>query len=116
MSHSELDIGESGFALSVGARGDAADAVAFSTDTRITMGGMTATCATFIRRALVCGELSFARGECAAGERGQIQVRRVEAARGRELEFDGVEFEVLRSAVGWELKPRGQDDASMVLR
>ena len=42
--------------------------------------------------------------------------RRIERHHGESFDFDGVHFEVLSPPAVWELKPRGQDDASMVLR
>jgi competence protein ComEC len=46
----------------------------------------------------------------------RFQVTRIERHRGERFDFDGIHFEVLSPPAGWELKPRGQDDASMVLR
>ena len=81
------------------------------------MGGMTAILRNFHPR-----ELWYApnypshevEALCAAADR--LQVRRIERHQGEEFDFDGVHFEVLAPPADWELKPRGQDDASMVLR
>ena len=45
-----------------------------------------------------------------------LRVRRIERHEGEAFDVDGVHFEVLSPPADWELKPRGQDDASMVLR
>jgi competence protein ComEC len=42
--------------------------------------------------------------------------RRVQHHEGESFDFDGVHFDVLSPEADVELKPRGQDDASMVLR
>ena len=46
----------------------------------------------------------------------RLKVRRIERHHGEKFDFDGVHFEVLAPPAAWELKPHGQDDASMVLR
>jgi competence protein ComEC len=118
MSHSELDIGEDVVSPYLWERGlSRLDAAAFSHSHSDHIGGMTAILGNFHPR-----ELWYApnypshevQSLFAAADR--LHVRRVERHKGEAFDFDGVHFEVLSPPVGWELKPRGQDDASMVLR
>ena len=46
----------------------------------------------------------------------RLRIQRVERHGGEEFDFDGVHISVLGPPADWELTPRGQDDASMVLR
>jgi competence protein ComEC len=118
MSHSDLDIGEDVVSPYLWERGlSRLDAAAFSHNHSDHIGGMTAILGNFHPR-----ELWYApnypshevQALFAAADR--LHVRRVERHKGEAFDFDGVHFEVLSPPVGWELKPRGQDDASMVLR
>lgn len=118
MSHSELDIGEDVVSPYLWQRGlSHLDAVAFSHSHSDHIGGMTA-----ILRNFHSGELWYAPNypshevESLFAAADGLQVRRIERHEGEEFDFDGVRFEVLSPPRDWELKPRGQDDASMVLR
>jgi competence protein ComEC len=118
MSHSDLDIGEDVVSPYLWQRGlSGLDAAAISHSHSDHMGGMTAILRNFHPR-----ELWYApnypsrevKALLAAADR--LQVRRIERHRGEAFDFDGVHFEVLAPPADWELKARGQDDASMVLR
>jgi competence protein ComEC len=118
MSHSELDIGEDVVSPYLWQRGlSHLDAVAVSHSHSDHIGGMTA-----ILRNFHPGEMWYAPNypshevQALFAEADGLQVRRVERHEGEAFDFDGVHFEVLSPPVDWELKPRGQDDASMVLR
>ena len=118
MSHSELDIGEDVVSPYLWERGvTRLDAVAFSHGHSDHMGGMTAILRNFHPRELwYAANYPSHEVNALLESADRFQVRRVERHEGESFEFDGVEFEVLAPPVGWELKPRGQDDASMVLR
>jgi competence protein ComEC len=118
MSHSDLDIGEDVVSPYLWQRGVARlDAVAFSHSHADHMGGMTAVLRNFRPREIWYGP-NYPSHEVetlmAAADR--MNVRRIERHGGESFDFDGVHFEVLSPPADWELKPRGQDDASMVLR
>jgi competence protein ComEC len=118
MSHSELDIGEDVVSPYLWQRGvRRLDAAAFSHGHSDHMGGMTAILRNFHPRELWYAA-NYPSHEVTALLRSAdlLQVRRVERHEGESFEFDGVKFEVLSPPQGWELKPRGQDDASLVLR
>ena len=118
MSHSELDIGEDVVSPYLWERGIShLDIAAFSHSHSDHIGGMTAVLRNFHPR-----ELWYApnypshevQALFAAADR--LHIRRVEWHKGEAFDFDGVHFDVLSPPTAWELKPRGQDDASMVLR
>ena len=118
MSHSELDIGEDVVSPYLWERGlSRLDAVAFSHSHSDHRGGMRAILRNFRPR-----EIWYARNypthevEVVMASADSLQVRRTERHRGERFNFDGVGFEVLSPPEDWELKARGQDDASMVLR
>ncbi len=118
MSHSDLDIGEDVVSPYLWERGIShLDAVAFSHIRTDHIGGMTA-----ILRNFHPDELWYAPNypshevESLFAAADGLQVRRIERHEGEVFAFDGVRFEVLSPPGDWELKPRGQDDASMVLR
>ena len=118
MSHSDLDIGEDVVSPYLWQRGlSHLDAVAFSHSHSDHIGGMTAILRNFHPR-----ELWYAPNypshevEALFAAADRLQVRRIERHEGEAFDFDGVHFEVLSPPADWELKPRGQDDASMVLR
>ncbi|HVJ04056.1 MAG TPA: ComEC/Rec2 family competence protein [Candidatus Saccharimonadales bacterium] len=118
MSHSDLDIGEDVVSPYLWQRGlSRLDAVAFSHGHSDHMGGLTA-----ILRNFRPNEIWYARNypshEVATllATADRLHVRRIERHFGDHFDFDGIRFEVLSPPPDWELKPRGQDDASMVLR
>jgi len=118
MSHSDMDIGEDVVSPYLWQRGlMRLDAAAFSHSHSDHIGGMTAILANFRPR-----ELWYAPNypshevESLWEAADRLQVRRIERHHGEEFDFDGVHVEVLAPPAVWELKPRGQDDASMVLR
>ncbi len=118
LSHSELDIGEDVVSPYLWQRGlSHLDAVAFSHSHSDHIGGMTA-----ILRNFHPDELWYARNypshevQSLFAAADGLQVRRIERHEGEAFDFDGVRFEVLSPPADWELRPRGQDDASMVLR
>jgi competence protein ComEC len=118
MSHSELDIGEDVVSPYLWQRGlSHLDAVAFSHSHSDHIGGMTA-----ILRNFHPAELWYAPNypshevKALFATADGLQVRRIERHEGEAFDFDGVHFEVLSPPLDWELKPRRQDDASMVLR
>jgi competence protein ComEC len=118
MSHSDMDIGEDVVSPYLWQRGlMRLDAAAFSHSHSDHIGGMTAILGNFRPRELWYAP-NYPSHEVeslwAAADR--FQVRRIERHHGEEFDFDGVHFEVLAPPAVWELKPRGQDDASMVLR
>ncbi|MGA3126605.1 MAG: ComEC/Rec2 family competence protein [Candidatus Korobacteraceae bacterium] len=118
MSHSELDIGEDVVSPYLWERGlSRLDAAAFSHSHSDHIGGMTAILGNFHPRELWYAP-NYPSHEVQAlfAVADRMHVRRVERHKGEAFDFDGVHFEVLSPPVGWELKPRGQDDASMVLR
>jgi len=118
MSHSELDIGEDVVSPYLWQRGvRRLDAAAFSHGHSDHIGGMTAILRNFHPRELWYAANYPSHEVTALWESAdRLQVRRVERHEGESFEFDGVKFDVLSPPQGWELKPRGQDDASMVLR
>jgi competence protein ComEC len=118
MSRSDMDIGEDVVSPYLWERGIShLDAVAFSHGHSDHMGGMTAILRNFRPR-----EIWYAPNypshevESLLDAADRLHVTRVERHRGERFDFDGIQFEVLSPPVDWELKPRGQDDASMVLR
>jgi competence protein ComEC len=118
MSHSDLDIGEDVVSPYLWQRGlSGLDAAAISHSHSDHMGGMPAILRNFHPR-----ELWYAPNypthevEALYEDADRLGVRRIERHRGEEFDFDGVHFEVLAPPADWELTPRGQDDASMVLR
>lgn len=118
MSHSELDIGEDVVSPYLWQRGlGHLDAVAFSHGHSDHMGGMPA-----ILKNFHPGELWYAPNypshevEALLDTADRLHVHRIERHHGERFDFDGIHFEVLSPPADWELKPRGQDDASMVLR
>jgi competence protein ComEC len=118
MSHSELDIGEDVVSPYLWQRGvSRLDAVAFTHGHSDHMGGMTAILRNFHPREIWYAANYPSHEVTALWESAdRLRVRRVERHDGEKFEFDGVKFEVLSPPTDWELKPRGQDDASMVLR
>ena len=118
MSHSDLDIGEDVVSPYLWQRGvQRLDAVAFSHSHSDHMGGMRAILRNFHPREMWYGpNYPSHEVETLWGAADRLQVRRVERHAGERFTLDGVEFEVLSPPADWELKPRGQDDASMVLR
>ena len=118
MSHSDLDIGEDVVSPYLWQRGLARlDAVAFSHSHADHIGGMTAIMRNFHPR-----EIWYAPNypshevESLFAAADRFHVIRIERHFGDRFDFDGIHFEVLSPPADWELKPRGQDDASMVLR
>ncbi len=118
MSHSDLDIGEDVVSPYLWQRGlSHLDAAAFTHSHSDHIGGMAA-----ILRNFHPDELWYAPNypshevEALFAAADGLQIRRIERHEGEEFDFDGVHFEVLSPPADWELKPRGQDDASMVLR
>jgi competence protein ComEC len=118
MSHSDLDIGEDVVSPYLWQRGvSRLDAVAFTHGHSDHIGGMRAMLRNFRPREIWYGpNYPSHEVEVLLGAADRLQVRRVERHQGERFQFDGVEFEVLSPPADWELKPRGQDDASMVLR
>jgi competence protein ComEC len=117
-SHSDLDIGEDVVSPYLWERGlTHLDAAAFSHGHSDHMGGMASILRNFHPRELWYAPNYPSHEVGALWETAdRLQVKRIERHRGEEFDFDGVHFEVLAPAADWELKPRGQDDASMVLR
>ena len=118
MSHSDLDIGEDVVSPYLWQRGLARlDAVAFSHSHADHIGGMTAIMRNFHPR-----EIWYAPNypshevESLFAAADHLHVIRIERHFGDRFDFDGIHFEVLSPPADWELKPRGQDDSSMVLR
>jgi competence protein ComEC len=118
ISHSEMDIGEDVVSPYLWQRGvTRLDAVAFSHGHSDHMGGMTAILRNFHPRELWSApNYPSPEVEALYAAADRLGVKRIERHHGEEFDFDGVHFEVLAPPVEWELKPRGQDDASMVLR
>jgi competence protein ComEC len=117
-SHSELDIGEDVVSPYLWQRGlSHLDAAAFSHSHADHIGGMAA-----ILRNFHPDELWYAPNypshevESLFAAADRAHVRRIQRHEGEAFDFDGVHFEVLSPSSDTELKPRGQDDASMVLR
>ncbi len=118
MSHSDLDIGEDVVSPYLWQRGLARlDAVAFSHSHADHIGGMAAIMRNFHPR-----EIWYAPNypshevESLFAAADHLHVIRIERHFGDRFDFDGIHFEVLSPPADWELKPRGQDDSSMVLR
>lgn len=118
MSHSDLDIGEDVVSPYLWQRGlSHLDAAAFTHSHSDHIGGMAA-----ILRNFHPDELWYAPNypshevEALFAAADGLQIRRIQRHEGEAFDFDGVHFEVLSPPADWELKPRGQDDASMVLR
>jgi competence protein ComEC len=118
MSHSDLDIGEDVVSPYFWQRGlTHLDAAAFSHGHSDHMGGMTAILRNFHPRELWYAPNYPSHEVKALWEAAdRLHVARIERHRGEGFDFDGVHFDVLAPTADWELKPRGQDDASMVLR
>ena len=118
MSHSEMDIGEDVVSPYLWERGlGRLDAVAFSHGHSDHMGGMTAIVRNFRPREIWYAPNYPSREvESLMIAADRFHIKRIERHHGERFDFDGVHFEVLSPPVDWELKPRGQDDASMVLR
>jgi len=118
MSHSEMDIGEDVVSPYLWERGvTRLDAAAFSHGHSDHMGGMTAILGNFHPRELwYAPNYPSSEVEALYAAADRLQVKRIERHHGEEFDFDGVHFEVLSPPGEWALKPRGQDDASMVLR
>jgi competence protein ComEC len=118
MSHSDLDIGEDVVSPYLWHRGlSRLDAVAFSHSHSDHMGGMSAIVRNF-RPKEIWYAPNYPSHELQAllDTVDRFQVRRIERHFGDKFDFDGIHIEVLSPPIDWELKPRGQDDASMVLR
>jgi competence protein ComEC len=118
MSHSELDIGEDVVSPYLWQRGlTHLDAVAFSHGHSDHIGGMTAIIRNFRPREIWYAP-NYPSHEFVAllESANRFHVIPIERHHGERFDFDGVNFEVLFPPADWELKPRGQDDASMVLR
>jgi competence protein ComEC len=118
MSHSDLDIGEDVVSPYLWQRGlSRLDAVAFSHSHSDHMGGMSAIVRNF-RPKEIWYAPNYPSHELLSllETADRFQVRRIERHFGERFDFDGIRFEVLSPPADWELKPRGQDDASMVLR
>jgi competence protein ComEC len=118
MSHSEMDIGEDVVSPYLWERGLARlDAVAFSHGHSDHMGGMTAIMSNFRPREIwYAPNYPLHEVESLLDAADRFQVMRIVRHSGERFDFDGIHFEVLSPPVDWELKLRGQDDASMVLR
>jgi competence protein ComEC len=118
MSHSDLDIGEDVVSPYLWERGlGHLDAVAFSHSHSDHMGGMTAILRNFRPREIWYGpNYPSQEVEALMTAVDVLHVKRIERHYGETFDFDGIHFEVLSPPTDWELKPRGQDDASMVLR
>lgn len=118
MSHSDLDIGEDVVSPYLWQRGlDHLDAAAFSHGHSDHMGGMAAILRNFHPRELwYAPNYPSAEVESLWAEADRLHVRRIERHQSEAFDFDGVHFDVLAPPADWELKPRGQDNASMVLR
>jgi competence protein ComEC len=118
MSHSDMDIGEDVVSPYLWERGlTRLDAVAFSHGHSDHMGGMTAILRNFHPKEIwYAPNYPSPEVESLFAAADSLQVRRVERHIGEKFDFDGIHFEVLSPPADWELKPRGQDDASMVLR
>jgi competence protein ComEC len=118
MSHSDMDIGEDVVSPYLWQRGlTHLDAAAFSHGHSDHIGGMTAILGNFHPREMwYAPNYPSPEVEALYAAADRLQVRRIERHQGEEFDFDGVHFEVLAPPAEWELKPRGQDDASMVLR
>jgi competence protein ComEC len=118
MSHSDLDIGEDVVSPYLWQRGlSHLDAAAFSHGHSDHMGGMAAILRNFHPRELwYAPNYPSPEVESLWAVADRLQVRRIERHSGEAFDFDGVHFDVLAPPADWELKPRGQDDASMVLR
>ena len=118
MRRSDLDIGEDVVSPYLWQRGLARlDAVAFSHSHADHIGGMAAIMRNFHPR-----EIWYAPNypshevESLFAAADHLHVIRIERHFGDRFDFDGIHFEVLSPPADWELKPRGQDDSSMVLR
>jgi competence protein ComEC len=118
MSESDLNIGEDVVSPYLWERGlSHLDVAVFSHSHSDHIGGMTAILSNFHPR-----ELWYAPNypshevEALFAAADRLQIRRVEWHKGEAFDFEGVHFEVLSPPASWKLTPRGQDDASMVLR
>lgn len=118
MSHSDLDIGEDVVSPYLWQRGlSHLDVAAFSHGHSDHMGGMAAILRNFHPRELwYAPNYPSPEVESLWALADHLGVRRIERHQGEAFDFDGVHFDVLAPPADWELKPRGQDDASMVLR
>ena len=115
---SEFDIGEDVVSPYLWQRGlGGLDAAAFSHSHIDHIGGMRAILRNFHPRELWYGpNYPSPEVQSVLEAADQLGTRRVERYRGDEFDFDGVHISVLSPPTDWELTPRGQDDASMVLR
>lgn len=117
-SRSDFDIGEDVVSPYLWHRGlGRLDAAAFSHSHADHIGGMPAILRNFHPRELWYGPQYLSPEAAALLEAAdQLRIKRVERHQGGEFDFDGVHISVLGPPADWELTPRGQDDASMVLR
>jgi competence protein ComEC len=118
MSRSDFDIGEDVVSPYLWQRGlSALDVAAFTHGHIDHIGGMPA-----ILRNFHPGQLWYAPNypsrevEAVWQTADRLKIRRVQWHRGEQFDFDGVHFAVLAPPADWKLTPRGQDDASLVLR
>jgi competence protein ComEC len=116
--HGEFDIGEDVVSPYLWQRGlGRLDAAAFSHSHVDHIGGMRAILRNFHPRELWSAPTHPSPELNSVLETAeQLGIKRVQRRRGEEFDFDGVHISVLSPPVDWEPKPRGQDDASMVLR
>ena len=116
--HSDLDIGEDVVSPYLWERGlSRLDVAAISHSHMDHMGGMPAILRNFHPRQLWYAP-NYPKPEVKAlyATADRLHIRRVEWHQGETFDFDGVHFEVLAPPADWVLTPRGQDDASLVLR
>ena len=116
--HSDLDIGEDVVSPYLWERGlSRLDVAAISHSHMDHMGGMPAILRNFHPREFWYAP-NYPKPEVEAlyATADRLHIRRVEWHRGEAFDFDGVHFEVLAPPADWVLTPRGQDDASLVLR